>query len=159
MGCKLFEIMADGLYAIFHRFEASHRWLVYCWMSIQRPSCFFNLCSSCSSRSNKRWRDCLLPPARRSAIFNPRFTASTKEIEPGPIPSRATLICFGGGSNGRLDAGKQSAAEKELLSTKSLRIQQRNPVLGLFGGRWVGFLGKRRRGPGQQRAGDGKTRE
>ena len=31
-------------------------------MSIQRPSCFFNLCSSCSSRSNKcRW-DCLLPP-------------------------------------------------------------------------------------------------
>ena len=31
-------------------------------MSIQRPSCFFNLCSSCSSRSNKHWRDCLLPP-------------------------------------------------------------------------------------------------
>ena len=31
-------------------------------MSIQRPSCFFNLCSSCSSRSNKRRRDCLLPP-------------------------------------------------------------------------------------------------
>ena len=28
-------------------------------MSIQRLSCFFNLCSSCSSRSNKR---CLLPP-------------------------------------------------------------------------------------------------
>ena len=33
-------------------------------MSIQRPSCFFNLCSSCSSRSNKRRRDCLLPPSR-----------------------------------------------------------------------------------------------
>ena len=33
-------------------------------MSIQRPSCFFNLCSSCSSRSNKRRRDCLLPPPR-----------------------------------------------------------------------------------------------
>ena len=31
-------------------------------MSIQWPSCFFNLCSSCSSRSNKRRRDCLLPP-------------------------------------------------------------------------------------------------
>ena len=31
-------------------------------MSIQRPSCFFNLCSSCSSRSNKHRRDCLLPP-------------------------------------------------------------------------------------------------
>ena len=33
-----------------------------CWMSIQRLSCFFNFCSSCCSRSNKRWRDCLLPP-------------------------------------------------------------------------------------------------
>ena len=33
-----------------------------CWMSIQRLSCFFNLCFSCSSRSNKRRRDCLLPP-------------------------------------------------------------------------------------------------
>ena len=31
-------------------------------MSIQRLSCFFNLCSSCSSRSNKRRRDWLLPP-------------------------------------------------------------------------------------------------
>ena len=33
-------------------------------MSIQRPSCFFNLCSSCSSRSNKRQRYCLLLPPR-----------------------------------------------------------------------------------------------
>ena len=62
MGCKLFEIMADGMYAVFHRFEAFHRWPVYCRMSIQWPSCFFNLCSSCSSRSNKHRRDCLLPP-------------------------------------------------------------------------------------------------
>ena len=31
-------------------------------MSIQRPSCFFNLCSSCSSRSKKHRQDCLLPP-------------------------------------------------------------------------------------------------
>ena len=31
-------------------------------MSIQRPSCFFNLCSSCSSRSNKCGRDYLLNP-------------------------------------------------------------------------------------------------
>ena len=37
-------------------------------MSIQRPSCFFNLCSSCSSRSNKRWRDCLLPPPMASYV-------------------------------------------------------------------------------------------
>ena len=33
-------------------------------MSIQWPSCFFNLRSSCSSRSNKHQRDCLLPPPR-----------------------------------------------------------------------------------------------
>ena len=31
-------------------------------MAIQWPSCFFNICSSCSSRSNRRRRDCLLPP-------------------------------------------------------------------------------------------------
>ena len=31
-------------------------------MAIQQPSCFFNLCSSCFSRSNRRRRDCLLPP-------------------------------------------------------------------------------------------------
>ena len=31
-------------------------------MSIQRSSCFFNLCYSFSSHSNKRRRDCLLPP-------------------------------------------------------------------------------------------------
>ena len=67
MGCKLLEIMADGFYAVFHRFEAflkkGWRTSSDCWMSIQRPSCFFNLCSSCSSRSNKR-RSCLLllPP-------------------------------------------------------------------------------------------------
>ena len=30
-------------------------------MSIQRLSCFFNLCSSCSSHSNKRQRECMLP--------------------------------------------------------------------------------------------------
>ena len=64
MGCKLLEIMADGLYAVFHRFEAFHIWPVNYWMSIQRPSCFLNLCSSCSSRSNKRRRTaCSLLPA------------------------------------------------------------------------------------------------
>ena len=75
MGCKLLEIMADGLYAVFHRFEAFHRWPVYCWMSIQRPSCFFNLCSSCSNRSNKRRRDCLLPPPRGQLCCRAGLTA------------------------------------------------------------------------------------
>ena len=44
-------------------------------MSIQRPSCFFNLCSSCSSRSNKcRW-DCLLPPPRGRLCCRAGLTA------------------------------------------------------------------------------------
>ena len=44
-------------------------------MSIQRPSCFFNLCSSCSSRSNKRRRDCLLPPPRGRLCCRAGLTA------------------------------------------------------------------------------------
>src|SRR3954464_10630807 len=48
-------------------------------MSIQRPSCFFNLCSSCSSRSNKHRRDCLLPPPRgrlccRAGLTSPPYS-------------------------------------------------------------------------------------
>ena len=44
-------------------------------MSIQRPLCFFNLCSSCSSRSNKRRRDCLLPPPRGRLCCRAGLTA------------------------------------------------------------------------------------
>ena len=44
-------------------------------MSIQRPSCFFNLCSSCSRRSNKRRRDCLLPPPRGRLCCRAGLTA------------------------------------------------------------------------------------
>ena len=44
-------------------------------MSIQRPSCFFNLCSSCSSRSNKRQRDCLLCPPRGRLCCRAGLTA------------------------------------------------------------------------------------
>ena len=48
-------------------------------MSIQRPSCFFNLYSSCSSRSNKRRRDYLLPPPRswlccRAGLTGPQYS-------------------------------------------------------------------------------------
>src|SRR3954463_386929 len=48
-------------------------------MAIQRPSFFFNLCSSCSSRSNKRRRDCLLPPPRsrlccRAGLTTPPYS-------------------------------------------------------------------------------------
>ena len=44
-------------------------------MAIQRPSCFFNLCSSCSSRSNRRRRDCLLPPPRGRLCCRAGLTA------------------------------------------------------------------------------------
>ena len=48
-------------------------------MAIQRPSCFFNLCSSCSSRSNKHQQDCLLPPPRgrlccRAGLTTPSYS-------------------------------------------------------------------------------------
>src|SRR3954467_7636382 len=44
-------------------------------MAIQRLSCFFNLCSSCSSRSNRRRRDCLLPPPRGRLCCRAGLTA------------------------------------------------------------------------------------
>src|SRR4051812_45519386 len=44
-------------------------------MSIERPSCFFNLCSSCSSRSNKHRWDCLLPPPRGRLCCRAGLTA------------------------------------------------------------------------------------
>src|SRR3954464_14786271 len=44
-------------------------------MAIQRPSCFFNLCSSCSSRSNRRRQDCLLPPPRGQLCCRAGLTA------------------------------------------------------------------------------------
>ena len=67
--------MANGLYAVFHIFEAFHRWHVYCWMSNQWSPCFLNLCSSCCSRSNKRRRDCLLPPPRGQLCCRAGLTA------------------------------------------------------------------------------------
>ena len=51
-------------------------------MSIQWPSCFFNLCSSCSSRSNKRRRDCLLPPPRGRLCYHAGLTASPPHHTP-----------------------------------------------------------------------------
>ena len=68
MCCKLFEIMADGMYAIFHIFEAFHRWPVYCWMSIQRLSCFFNLCFSApAAQTSAGGTACSLLPTAGSA--------------------------------------------------------------------------------------------
>ena len=95
MGCKLLEIMEDGLYAIFHKFEAFLKkgWSTStdCWMSIQRPSCFFNLCSSCSSCSNKRRRDWLLPPPRGRPCCRTGLTAPSYSHR---WPSHPSLISY-----------------------------------------------------------------
>src|SRR3954469_11318014 len=72
-------------------------------MAIQRLSCFFNLCSSCSSHSNRRRRDCLLPPPRgrlccRAGLTAPLYShrwPSQKNVtvadssDPPPISSHA----------------------------------------------------------------------
>ena len=98
MGCKLLEIMADGLYAIFHRFEAflkkGWRTSSECWMSIQRPSCFFNLCSSYSSRSNKRRRDCLLPPPEASCSAAQASRPHRTPIAGLAIPLLTHTCCY-----------------------------------------------------------------
>ena len=44
-------------------------------MSIQRPSCFFNLCSSCTSRPNTRRRDFLPLPPRGRLCYRAGLTA------------------------------------------------------------------------------------
>ena len=110
MGCKLLEIMADGLYAVFHRFEAflkkGWRTSSDCWMSIQRPSCFFNLYSSCSSRSNKRRRDCLLPPPRRRLCCRAGLTDTSPSylLFQTLLPLFWTLTCMIGMELTRTDA-------------------------------------------------------
>ena len=68
-------------------------------MVIQRPSCFFNLCSSCSSRSNKRRRDCLLPPPRGRLCCRAGLTAPSYSHRWPSHPSTHPhlLLFFGDG--------------------------------------------------------------
>ena len=63
-------------------------------MSIQRPSCFFNLCSSCSSRSNKRRRDCLLPPPHGRLSCCAGLTAHRTPIAGLAIPLLTHTCCY-----------------------------------------------------------------
>ena len=65
----------------------------HCWMAIQRPSCFFNLCSSCSSRSNKRRRDCLLPPPRGRLCCRAGLAPTTPTAGQG-IPLLTHTPCY-----------------------------------------------------------------
>ena len=66
-------------------------------MSIQRLSCFFNLCSSCSSRSNKHRRDCLLPPPRGRLCCRAGLTApSYSHRWPSHPSTHPHLLLFSG---------------------------------------------------------------
>ena len=69
-------------------------------MSIQRPSCFFNLCSSCSNRSNKYRRDCLLAPPRVRLCCRVGLTAPPYSHRwPSHPSTHPHLLLFSG--NGR----------------------------------------------------------
>ena len=63
-------------------------------MSIQRLSCFFNLCSSCSSRSNKRQRDCLLPPPAASYAAAQASRPHRTPIASLAIPLLTHTCCY-----------------------------------------------------------------
>ena len=63
-------------------------------MSIQRSSCFFNFCSSCSSRSNKRRRDCLLPPRRGRLCCRAGLTAPSYSHHWPGHPSTHPHPCY-----------------------------------------------------------------
>ena len=132
MGCKLLEIMVDGLYAVFHGFEAFHRWPVYCWMSIQRSSCFFNLCSSCSSRSNKGRRDCLLPPPRGWLCCRAGLTARRTPIVGQAIPPLTHTPCY---------SVATAASRRSQTSEPSYSSPHGHPLLRLPQLHIVPFLG------------------
>src|SRR3954464_5276619 len=63
-------------------------------MSIEWPSCFFSLCSSCSSRSNRRRRDCLLPPPRGRLCCRAGLTAPPYSTAGLAIPLLTHTCCY-----------------------------------------------------------------
>ena len=98
-------------------------------MAIQRRSCFFNLCSSCSSRSNKRRRDCLLPAAG-SAVAQASPPHHTP-IAGLAIPLLTHTCCYSPATADKLVNPHTSYSPprgKQLLSLPCLRVV---PFLGL----------------------------
>ena len=104
-------------------------------MSIQRPSCFFNLCSSCSSRSNKHRRNCLLPPPRGWLCYRAGLTApSYSHRWPSHPSTHPHLLLFSG--DGRLTVNPcsvvlpsawETTAESSLPPCRSLPRPRRHP--------------------------------
>ena len=97
-------------------------------MSIQRPSCFFKLCSSCSSRSNKRWRDCLLRPPRGRLCCHAGLTAHRTPIAGLAIPLLTHTCCYSPGTADEPVSPCTPPRGKQLSSIPWLRVV---PFLGL----------------------------
>ena len=98
-------------------------------MSIQRPSCFFNLCSSCSSRSNNRRRDCLLPPSRDRLCYRAGLTARPYSHHwPSHPSTHPHLLLFSGDGRRTSKPSYSPPRGKQLPSLPCLCIV---PFLGL----------------------------
>ena len=101
-------------------------------MAIQRPSCFFNLCSSYSSRSNKRRRDCLIPPPRGRLCCRAGLTARPYSRRwPSHPSTHPHLLLFSGDgrrtSKPSYSSAWETTAEYSLAPSRSLPRPRRRP--------------------------------
>ena len=104
-------------------------------MAIQRPSCFFNLCSSCSSRSNKRRRDCLLPPPCGRLCYHAGLTTPPySHLWPSHPSTHPHLLLFSGDGRrtskplySRTPSAWETTAESSLPPCRSLPRPRRRP--------------------------------
>ena len=102
-------------------------------MSIQRLSCFFNLCFSCSSRSNKRRQDCLLPPPPGRLCCRTGLTApSYSHRWPSHPSTHPHLLLFSGDgrrtSKPSYSSVWETTAESSLDPSHSLPRPRRRPL-------------------------------
>src|SRR3954471_1976321 len=108
-------------------------------MSIERPSCFFNLCSSCSSRSNKRRRDCLLPPPRGLLCCGAGLTAPPYSHHwPSHPSTHPHLLLFSSDGRRTSKPSYSPPCGKQLPSLRWLRFI---PFIGLALVHRLGALG------------------
>ena len=106
-----------------------------------RPSCFFNLCSSCSSRSNKRRRDCLLPPPRGRLCCRVGLTAPPYSNRCSSYPSthpQSHTCCYSPATVDEPVNPRTPLRGKQLPSIPWLRVV---PFLGLAVVHYPGALG------------------
>ena len=97
-------------------------------MSIQRLSCFFNLCSSCSSCSNKRRRDCLLPPPAAGYAATEASRPHRTPITSLAIPLLTHTCCYSPATADEPVNPRTPPRGKQLSSLPWLRVV---PFLGL----------------------------